>query len=246
MDKLKLLLALSLLLLAPAAPVPVHAQQAQAIGRCTEDTTMLVGGFAVTRCYSGKSVGGIGTTLDAAVANANAMSGLLAQGVKCVYSAYDAGPGAYLVKFGCSKEGINLGRSSTIGGLGTTLTDAGNNVLGFAQLYGASNGYRCNVDTPQVVLGGYISKFGCGYPDDGAPRASTINGIGSTATDAGANNLDFAELAATGLKCGTGSNQISLPGPYKVMYSCSGHSLVAYGMTLTSAGWDALLQAQGL
>lgn len=246
MEKLKLLFALSLLLLIPATPVPAQAQQAQAIGRCTSDTTMLVGGFAVTRCYDGKSVGGIGTTLDAALANANAMSGLLSQGVRCVYASYDAGPGAYLVSFGCSKEGVNLGRSSTIGGLGTTLTDAGNNVLGFAQLYGASNGYRCNVDTPQIVMGGYIAKFGCGYANDGSPRASSINGIGSTATDAGVNNLDFAELAATGLKCATGLSQISLPGPYKVIYSCSGRNLTAYGMTLTSAGWDALLQAQGL
>ncbi|HVK51785.1 MAG TPA: hypothetical protein VM469_08630 [Pseudoxanthomonas sp.] len=246
MDKLKFLIALSLLLLSLASP-PTQAQQAQSIGRCSTDTRILVGGFAVTRCYDGKSVGGIGTTLDDAVANAAAMSGLLSQGVRCVYSSFEAGVGAFIVTFGCSKDGINLGRSSTIGGLGTTLTDAGNNVLGFAMLYGASNGYRCSVDTPQMLPGGYIGKFGCGYPEDGSNRASTINGIGSTATDAGANNLNFAELAATGTKCGTGSANISLQGlAYKVIYSCSGHNLVAYGSSLTAAGHDALIQAQGL
>ncbi|MEL1265750.1 hypothetical protein [Pseudoxanthomonas putridarboris] len=211
---------------------------------------VLQGGFVVSLTCDGKRISGIGTTMDTATSNANAIASLLQYDVRCSYSSYSGGPGAFVVSFGCSRPNSDgtTGRSSHVGGVGTTLTDAGNNIFGFAQLYAASNGYRCDSSETKVIPGGYITNFGCGYPSTsgGTGRASTIGGIGSTATDAAQNTLGFAELGASiDRKCSIVSAGI-VGAAFEVRVSCSGRSVTGYGSTLTSAGRDALLQAQSL
>lgn len=214
-------------------------------------TTVLQGGFVVSRSCDGKRVSGIGSTIDDATANVGEIAQLLNYGVRCNYSTISGGPGAFIASFACSKPNDDgtIGRASSIGGIGTLMTDTGLNVLGFAQLYTASNGYRCNPSQTTAVPGGYVANFGCGFPSpDGIGRASTISGIGSNATDAGQNALGFAELGASiDLKCSTSATSIKVVGSaFEVRFGCNGRSVIGYGSTLTSAGRDALLQAQSL
>ncbi|SKC54889.1 hypothetical protein [Pseudoxanthomonas indica] len=249
MDTLKFTIALTVLAasssLSAIAATPSASAAPAAITRCVTDTTILQGGFAVKRCYDGKSVGGVGTTLDAAVANANSMATLISANTRCNYSSLAGGPGAFIVSFGCD-TGDSSPRARGIGGLGTYMTDAGVNAFGVARLL-AATGYICNVSTTTIVLGGYVSNFGCGYPQEGIPRATTITGVGSTATDAAANTLGFAELGAAGFICKTSGSSIRLNGlAYEVRFTCTGRSITGIGSTLTSAGRDALLQASAL
>lgn len=247
MEKLKLILIAFLLATPLLLPERAQAQQTQAIGRCVSNTNIVPGGFTVSRCYNGNTVGGIGTTLDDAVANANAMSSLLSQGIQCTYNTGTMSEGMFMIAFACSKESYNFGRAGSVGGVGTTFTDAGLNALTFAQLFAASDGYRCNHSSADIGLGGYITKFNCGYPntDGSIGRSSLIAGVGSTATDSAINNAGFAELGASGIICSTSGSSISInAGAYKVRFSCNGQNVYGFGSTLTSAGRDALLQAQ--
>ncbi len=216
-------------------------------------TTILPGIFIVRRSCDGTSVSGIGTTLDDAVTNVNAFAALLDQGLRCNYSSFAPTPGTFDVDFTCSKRDGNeggIGRAGYIGGVGTTATDAGTNGLGFAQLYLASNGYRCSASELEVLPGGFVTDFGCSFPNTsgGIGRASTVSGIGSTSTDAAQNALGFAELAASiDQRCSTSIGSVRIRNlAFEVDFTCTGARVTGYGSTLTSAGRDALLQAQSL
>ncbi|WP_295967829.1 hypothetical protein [uncultured Xanthomonas sp.] len=213
---------------------------------------VFAGGYVVNRTCDGSNISGFGTTLDDAVSNVNEFSKLLDQGLSCSYGSFQATPGAFNTNFNCSLKnaGGGLGRSGQIAGIGTTATDAGNNVLDFAKLYAASSGYQCSSAQIQLLNGGFITDFSCAYPNTGGGlgRSDTISGIGSTSTEAAQNARGFAELAASVKRvCRTTSGSIRLNGViFEVTFTCSntGRAVVGYGSTLTSAGRDALMQAQ--
>ena len=221
---------------------------------CSSPTTTIQPGiFIVRRSCDGTIVGGIGTTLDEAVTNVNAFATLLDQGLRCNYSSFEPTPGTFDVDFACSKtdgSGSGLGYANYISGVGTTATDAGVNALGFAQLYTASNGYRCRGAQLDPLVGGFITDFSCSFPNTSGQigYAGRISGIGSTSTDAAQNALEFAELAvSTDRRCTTSRASVKLNGlAFEVRFSCGNRTVVGYGSTLTSAGRDALLQAQSL
>jgi hypothetical protein len=217
----------------------------------TPNGAVIVGGYVVTRVCDGTTMKGVGTTLDDAVANVNGLAALLPHNVKCTYSDVTGGPGAFVAKYVCRRTdstGGPISSSANAGGIGGTLTDAGTNALGFAQLFAATN-LRCEPSEVVVVPGGYVSAFSCRDPNATGGPLNTFaktGGIGMTSTDAGINNLGFAEVyAAVGNRCYTKQSDIKISGPgFEVKYTCTGSNVTGYGSTLTSAGADALIQVQ--
>jgi hypothetical protein len=208
------------------------------------------GGFVLYRTCDGHRISGMGTYINDATNNLAGFTALLDEGVSCVYASQINGTaGAFEPSFGCSVLAEATGRASNIVGLGTTVTDAANNVLGLAQIL-AGSGYRCSLADLAAVPGGFVPRLGCGQRQASGEIgiAHNIGGVGSTSTDAAENARAFAELYVTrAIQCQTSSSNIQLDGlVFSVSFTCTGRSVIGYGSTLTSAGADALLQAKAL
>jgi hypothetical protein len=201
-----------------ATPLALAGTNVTVQASCGSPSTEVVqGGYVVTRYCDGRRFRGVGSTIDDAVANINAMASLVPYGIRCTYSGVEGGPGAFITDFTCTtidSEGGPINVFSNLGEIGTTLTDAGNNAYGFAQLYAVTR-YKCRPSQTVAVPGGYVTDFGCSYPNPDGPiqQSTRISGVGSTSTDSGQNNLGFAELAAAvDVKCSTSASSIKIVG----------------------------------
>lgn len=189
------------------------------------------GGYMADFSCTRGAITGIGSTTTDAGTNALGFAQVSAVGGRrCTIVANDiwAIGGGYIANFSCG-----------VAGLGSTVTAAGANALGFAQLE-AAGGRRCSLHSTNVwaVGGGYVAHFSCG--------PALISGAGSTATDAAANALGFAEVeAASKRRCYLSNTDIrAFPGGYEVRFSCGGKSAVGTGWTLSAAGQAALAKAK--
>lgn len=217
------------------------------------DVSTFPGGYLVKRTCGGYQTAGFGTSLDDAHANLQSFANLIDQGARCNFYSIDADPGTYRANFTCRLQNADgtWGGNRSVGGMGYTASGAAGNLLAFAQLFRASEGYACR--SPQVVIfpGGFVSSFSCGYPNTSGDlgRSSTISGVGSNTTDAASVTVGFAELGASiDRECWANQNSVQVVGSnFKVTMNCNGTNpgtFVGLGSTATAAGNNALLQAQ--
>lgn len=166
----------------PVGPSAVSGTMQPFVVTCNpNDSTIIPGGFVVTKWCNGRLVGGLASTLVEADTNAESFGELGdATGDYCSlhFSDVQGFPGGYLAGFWCG------GR--LVSGVASDATDTGENGLGFA-IFAATRGRYCSLHLSniQAVAGGYQVQYFC--------NGIAITGIGSTATAAGQDALAKAE-----------------------------------------------------
>ncbi|MDH5834233.1 hypothetical protein [Luteimonas kalidii] len=203
---------------------------------------LLAGGYKIYFTSGGKRISGVGTTATTAGVNGLAFGQLEATtGDSYMASTYTDGvvqvAGGYVVKFVDGSAGVT--------GAGNTLTDAGENGVGFAALASESGrNYNLSLSDSanlQSFSGGYLMQVGYSL-------GSKVSGVGSNLSDAADIALGFAELVEQGgRRCTLQMSDISIVlGAFNVSYRCSSRIVQGTGATATDAGLDALTKAQAL
>lgn len=217
-------------------PMPIATDPvAMACGAGT--ATAVPGGFVVTKQCDLATISGLGSTLGAADANANAFAAIHAAGGPACYTSHDSGTyveSGTVWSFNCGPR--------IVYGIGNTVTDTGTNALEMARIY-ADTGVSCysHYTSISAFEGGLMIDYIC-------QNGGTITGIGSTLTAAAANAVDFAQLGATAARrCSSDPTAIVLlPGGYELTVYCRGGSpyiVQAFGSTATEAGQNAFVAA---
>jgi hypothetical protein len=192
-------------------------------------SVLFAGGYLIEKSCGGtfRLVSGLGSTISDADSNAEEFGKIAESGGRRCHTDITyikSFPGGYYADFSCSGGG-------TFTGIGTTATDTGISVLNFVK-HEAVTGQKCSTDITRIKAfpGGYLVDFRC---------ASSISGVGTTATAAANNALDFAELSAiSGGNCTTDITAIrAFPGGYQVNH-CNG-AISGIGTSATDAAENA-------
>lgn len=207
----------------------------------SEYVRAIQGGYIAKFYSSGGYISGLGSTATAAGENAFAFAQLnAATGKRAYYALPSQGAvGEILYAFAGGFVANFYDRNVAASGVGSTLTAAGVNAYGFAEISEIS-GRRYSLHPTNVnwVQGGYVVTF--------SNSGGSVSGVGDTATAAGLNALGFGAVHVYGNRpCSTNTSSISYgSGQYRVSFFCVSRVIEGFGRTITAAGEDALRKAQ--
>ena len=217
------LLVLGTVAAAPAtAAAPTAAAQARATPlACGGVTTGAVfGGYRSRMVCNSTLLDGFGTTAAAAQQNLNSMYNVATwTGVYCSTGTLPQPvSGGYRVTLTCNNKRVD--------GLGTTLTDVGNNLYLLADVAG-DTGLYCGYTVVGAPVGGYRLEQSC--------NNLRVDGYAGTLTGAGSNGAAFARLAGQfGVYCYTATFQ-SVGGGFRIGLACNSRAVAGAGNTVTDA-----------